>query len=215
MGSVLRMENSKEMSMRDKAYRILRDKIVACELLPGSSLNERDLVEQIGVSRTPIREAFHRLEMENLVTIVPQRGAFVCEITAQVIQDIYQLREMLEPQLIRMATDDIPDSVLADFRSAFLALQPDAYDELARIDNVFHLTVVDRIGNDYLRQLMDNMYAQNERIRYHLTRLPRRLQETVAEHVGIIDAMLAHDPEGAAEKMHAHLINSRKAAFRL
>lgn len=204
-----------DTNLKEKAYRVLRQMIVSCELPPGKILNERELVEHIGVSRTPIREALHRLEMENMVTIVPQRGAFVCEITAKIIQDIYQLREMLEPQLIRMATDDMPKSVLEEFRNAFLALQPDDYDELARIDNVFHLAVVDRFGNAYLRQLMDNMYAQNERIRYQLTRLPRRLQETVVEHVGIIDAMLVHDSDDAATRMYDHLVNSRKAAFRL
>lgn len=204
-----------DATLKEKAYKALRQMIVSCALPPGKMLNERELVEQIGVSRTPIREALHRLEMENLVTIVPQRGAFVCEITAQVIQDIYQLREMLEPQLIRMATEDMSEPVLRDFRTAFLALQPDDFDELARIDNVFHLAVVDRSGNAYLRQLMDNMYAQNERIRYHLTRLPRRLQETVAEHVGIIDAMLARKPEEAADQMREHLVKSRRAAFSL
>lgn len=208
-------KNSVDCSLKEKAYKLLRELIVTCELPPGKMLNERELVERIGVSRTPIREALHRLEMENLVTIVPQRGAFVAEITAKVIQDIYQLREMIEPQLIRMATGAMPESELQEFRGAFLALAPGDFDELARIDNLFHLAVVDRIGNFHLRQLMDNMYAQNERIRYQLTRMPQRLAETVAEHVGIIDSMLANNQEMAAARMLEHLVNSRKAAFRL
>ena len=204
-----------DANLKEKAYRVIRQMIVGGGLPPGKVLNERELVEHIGVSRTPIREALHRLEKENLVTIVPQRGAYVCEITAKIINDIYQLRGIIEPQLISMVTADIPEQVLSNFRAAFLALKPDKYDELAHIDNEFHIVVIDRISNAYLRQMMDNMYAQNERIRFQLTRMPRRLQETVAEHVGIIDAMLVRDSEKAAALMRAHLTNSRKAAFRL
>lgn len=204
-----------DANLKEKAYRVIRQMIVGGGLPPGKVLNERELVELIGVSRTPIREALHRLEKENLVIIVPQRGAFVCEITTKIINDIYQLRELIEPQLLAMVTADMPEQVLAEFRAVFLALKQDEYNELARIDNEFHIAVIDRVGNDYLRNLMDNMYAQNERIRFQLTRLPQRLQETVAEHVRIIDAMLARDPEKAAAMMREHLISSRKAAFRL
>ena len=204
-----------DANLKEKAYRVIREMIVGGDLPPGKVLNERELVEHIGVSRTPIREALHRLEKENLVEIVPQRGAFVCDITAKAIHEIYQLREILEPQLIRMVTGEIPEEQLREFRAAFLELQPDEYDALAKIDNEFHLVVINRIGNAYLKQLMDNMYVQNERIRFQLTRLPKRLQETVAEHVGIIDFMLANDSEAAAGAMLEHLINSRKAAFRI
>ena len=204
-----------DANLKEKAYRVIREMIVGGDLPPGKVLNERELVEHLGVSRTPIREALHRLEKENLVTIIPQRGAFVCEITTKVIHEIYQLREIIEPQLIRMVTGDMSEEALQEFRSAFLALNMDAYDELAKLDNDFHLAVLDSVGNEYMTQMMDNMYAQNERIRFQLTRMPKRLQETVAEHVGIIDAMLAGDPEAAAKAMLEHLMNSRKAAFRI
>lgn len=204
-----------DANLKEKAYRVIREMIVGGDLPPGKVLNERELVEHIGVSRTPIREALHRLEKENLVEIVPQRGAFVCDITAKAIHEIYQLREIIEPQLIRMVTGDMPEEMLHEFRTAFLSLKPEEYDALAKLDNQFHLAVIDRIGNAYLKQMMDNMYVQNERIRFQLTRLPKRLQETVAEHVGIIDAMLACDPEAASREMLEHLINSRKAAFRI
>ena len=204
-----------DANLKEKAYRVIREMIVGGDLPPGKVLNERNLVAHLGVSRTPIREALHRLEKENLVTIIPQRGAFVCEITTKVIHEIYQVREIIEPQLIRMVTGDIPEESLRELRAAFVALKTDDYDALAQLDNDFHAAVIEKVGNAYLKQMMDNMHAQNERIRFQLARLPQRLQATVAEHVGIIDAMLERDSEAAAAAMLEHLMNSRKAAFRI
>jgi DNA-binding GntR family transcriptional regulator len=204
-----------DSNRKERAYRIIKEKIISCQLPPGSILNERELVEEIGTSRTPIREALHRLEKENLVLIIPQRGAFVCEITPKIINDIYQLREIIEPNLVSMVTPKIAEDVLLRFKQEFLTLGKDDYNILAKRDNEFHFTVIDLVGNECLKQVMENMYDQNERIRFLLTRLPQRLQETVAEHVDIIDHMLARDQERAAEAMRRHLVQSRHAAFRI
>lgn len=202
-------------NLREKAYRIIKQLIITCEINPGGILNERELVESIGVSRTPIREALNRLEKENLVTIIPQRGAFVSAITVKVINDIYQLRAIIEPSVTAMVTPIFPAESLKKYRQAFLEIDHEDYDSLSKLDNELHCCIIDLAGNDFLNQVMANMYAQNERIRFRSTRLPQRSQETVAEHLAIIEAILARDPAAAQEAMRAHLGNSRQAAFRI
>lgn len=214
MVSYLAMASQSE-NLREKAYRIIRRLIIDCDLVPGSILNERELVETIGVSRTPIREALNRLEKESLVTIIPQRGAFVGAITVKVINDIYQLREIIEPEVVAMVTPIFPAASLERLRQAFLELGPEDYDRLATLDNELHCLIMDSMGNDFLNQVMANMYAQNERIRFRSNRLPQRVQEAVDEHLTIIEAMLARDPAGAREAMLTHLANSRQAAFKI
>lgn len=204
-----------DANLKERAYRIIKEKIISCQLPPGSILNERELVQEVGASRTPIREALHRLEKENLVLIIPQRGTFVCEITPKVINDIYQIREIIEPNLVSMVTPSIPEEVLLRFKHEFLGLAAYDYAVLAKRDHEFHFTIIDQVGNDCLKQLMENMYAQNERIRVLLTRLPQRMQETIEEHIAIIDGMLSRDCQRAAKAMRKHLIQSRHAAFRI
>ncbi len=202
-------------NLREKAYRIIKQLILTCAFDPGSILNERELVESIGVSRTPIREALNRLEKENLVTIIPQRGAFVSAITVKVINDIYQLREIIEPCVAAMVTPVFPAESLERYRQAFQELEPEDYDRLAKLDNELHCHIMDLAGNDFLNQVMANMYAQNERIRFRSTRLPQRSQETIDEHLAIIEAFLAREPLAAHEAMRVHLVKSRQAAFRI
>jgi DNA-binding GntR family transcriptional regulator len=202
-------------SLREKAYRIIKQRIINCQIAPGSALNERELVAEIGVSRTPIREALNRLEKENLVTIIPGRGSFVSSITVKEINDIYQLREIIEPHVTALVTPSFPEERLAAYRDAFLALDQDDYDGLARLDSEFHIILMDAAANDLINQVMANMYAQNQRIRFRLTRQPARLQATVDEHLAVIEAMLARDPQTAQEAMREHLIRSRQAAFKL
>jgi DNA-binding GntR family transcriptional regulator len=202
-------------NLRERAYRIIKQRIISCQIAPGCALNERELVAEIGVSRTPIREALNRLEKENLVTIIPGRGAFVSSITVKEINDIYQLREIIEPHVIGLVTPVFPEETLLAYRQAFMALDQDDYDGLARLDSEFHCLLVDWAENDLINQVMANMYAQNQRIRFRLTRQPARLQETVAEHLEVIEAMLARDPLRAQEAMREHLARSRQAAFKL
>jgi len=215
MVSFLRMENPKEMSLRDKAYRMIRNRIVTCEFPPGSPLNERELVELIGVSRTPIREALNRLENEQLVTLTSQKGAMVTPITTRVIHDIFQLRDVLEPYVVGVVTPTFPEADLLEYRQGFAQKSANRYDELMALDDKLHNAIIHAFGNSYLNNLMDNMYTQNERIRVLSTMLPKRLDESFDEHLVIVEAMLARDPQKAVAAMREHLRMARNAALRL
>lgn len=215
MVSFLRMEPPKEVSLRDRAYRIIRNKIVTCEFLPGSPLNERELAELIGVSRTPIREALNRLENDQLVTLTSQKGATVTPITPKVINDIFHLRYVLEPHVVSVVTPDFPEDVLLEFKTKLADRRPDNYEEIVTLDGKLHFAIIHAFGNSYLNNLMENMYTQNERIRRLSTMMPQRLAATAAEHLAIVEAMLAREPQKAADATRDHLQKARYVAFRI
>lgn len=201
------------VSLKERAYRIIRENIINLRFLPGSMLNEKDLVAQVGASRTPIREALSRLEQEQLVVILPQRGSFVAEITAKTINDVYQVREMLEPELVRLVMPVIVEESLLAFRKRFVTSADDDYDAATTADNDFHNFVLRSCNNDYLLQMMGTLYAQNERIRILMIRAPLRLQASAYEHLAIIDAMLDRDAGRAVEAMRVHMANARRSAI--
>lgn len=206
-------EESSVLSLKDRAYRTIRQNIISCAFPPGCLLNEKDLVEKIGVSRTPIREALSLLAQEQMVTIVPQRGSFVSEITPKTINDVFQVREMLEPLLVRMVTPLVEERELVEFCKRFTTTAPDDYEAAMAADKEFHYFIVKASNNLYLINLMDNLYAQNERIRWVTMRLPQRMGQTTGEHLAIIDAMLLRSETKAAEAMRRHMMRARRSAF--
>ncbi len=201
------------VSLKERAYRIIRENIINLRFPPGSILNEKDLVEQIGASRTPIREALSRLEQDQLVVILPQRGSFVAEISAKTINDVYQVREMLEPELVRRVVPILEEAGLAAFRDRFAALRGDDYEKAIAADNDFHNFVLRSCNNDYLSRMMGTLYAENERIRILMIRAPQRMQESTVEHLAIIEAMMARDVNLAVEAMRIHMANARRSAI--
>lgn len=203
------------VSLKEKAYQMIKQRIVTCEFYPGSPLNERELVELIGVSRTPIREALNRLEQERLVSITSQKGATVTPITPSDINDIYRLRNVLEPHVIAEVTPTFPEEKLLHLRQGFLTHASGPFEDLVALDSELHFAIINAYGNEYLKELMTNMYTQNERIRFLSTRIPHRLRQTADEHVEIIDAMLTRDGLKAAGAMRVHLENARQVALRL
>ena len=215
MVSFLQTDTPKEVSLRDKAYRTIRNKIVTCEFLPGTPLNERELVELVGVSRTPIREALNRLEQEQLVILTSQKGATVTQITPKIINDIFQLRDMLEPYVVQMVTPEFPEAILVELQAGFAENSPDREKELVALDGKMHYAIIHAFGNSYLNNLMENMYTQNERIRFLSTMMPKRLEESFAEHQVILEAMLERKPQKAADAMHEHLQRAKQVAFKL
>lgn len=209
----LTLEESASLSLKARAYRIIRQNIISCAFPPGCLLNEKDLVDKIGVSRTPIREALSLLAQEQMVTIVPQRGSFVTEVTPITINDVFQVREMLEPLLVRMVTPIVAEGDLLEFRRRFTTTISDDYESAMAADKEFHNYIFKASNNIYLINLMDNLYAQNERIRRMAMRLPQRMGKTTGEHLAVIDAMLQRSEVKAAEAMRRHMVRARRSAF--
>jgi len=196
------------------AYTEIKQKIVNCEYLSDTFLNELSLMKELGVSRTPIREAMSRLEHENLVRIVPKKGVLVSGFSLGDVREVYQVRELLEPYIIRFWGSRVDRQALRTYRDN-LNLPGDDLPDWKRflLDNELHKLIYDCCQNKYFVQLLDKVYDQNQRIRILSGRLHRRLEDTRFEHLTILERLLADDSEGAAQAMSVHLANSKQAAF--
>ncbi|HOA14738.1 MAG TPA: GntR family transcriptional regulator [Bacillota bacterium] len=203
-------------TFKTHAYNVIRGRILSCELQPGAPISEQDLIKELGISRTPIREALNRLEAEHLVTIYPKRGIFVTEVSIKDIMDIYMLREAIEPIAARLAATNM------DF-DKLKALHDKYYSQEARhdlesyieADLEFHKLVAESTGNMYLEQILKNLYAQNSRIRIiSKVRIKEHEAEAWLEVTKVIEALMDRDPSRAEDLMKKHIRNGNASALK-
>jgi GntR family transcriptional regulator, rspAB operon transcriptional repressor len=209
----LNPDESKDSSLQERAYRMIREQIINCYLAPGSLINEKELITQLGVSRTPIREAVSRLAQENLVRMVPQRGVFVAELTVKVVGALCEAREILEPHFARLAAASADTAALNRYEKFLSQVLSHDSEIVIQKDILFHRFVASYCDNEYLVQMMNNVFAQYERLQIISCRMPDRLLAAAAEHLVIIRALRERDGDKAADAMSIHLANSRSAAF--
>lgn len=209
--------SEKKDSLKEKAYRIIKNKIIRCQYLPGDFLNEKALIEEIGASRTPIREALNKIEQENLVKIIPKRGVVVSEITMKDISQIFQVRECIEPYVVRNSVHFYEEEVLRDFKKKFERLDTSGgYESLVSfydVDNDFHTYLVSMAHNKFFSQVMESVYVQNQRVRLIMGRIGYSTDTIKTEHMALIDALLSHDGEKASRIVAKHIENSKAVAF--
>jgi DNA-binding GntR family transcriptional regulator len=204
----------------DRAYDELRDRIVTLRLAPGTALREDALMHEMGIGRTPLREAVKRLALENLVAVQPRRGTFVTEIEAADIANITEVRAELEGYAAKLAAERMD----AERRTAAEALlheveqlsRPDDQDWLMRFDERIHHFTWEATGNPYLIDTLERYFAHSLRIWYLvLDRVPD-LGHAVHDQAPMIQALLDGDGEAAREVMHEHILEFQReilAAF--
>jgi DNA-binding GntR family transcriptional regulator len=205
------------LPLQERVFSLLKREIVNCERLPGSVICEEELVEKFRTSRTPIREALLKLQREGLVEIFPRQGTFVSEISLKDIYEIYQLRLIIEPQVIKIACHNLDAGSLTAYRNFFIGLETRECTsaEWFRMDRELHCYIVSGSGNKHLRKIFDTIMDQNLRIRMIAGKITSRIQSTTREHINILDALLAGDAGKAAELVTAHITASRDAALKL
>ncbi|NLC52625.1 MAG: GntR family transcriptional regulator [Firmicutes bacterium] len=199
-------------NLKEKAYRIIKRKIVNCEYSPESFLTEAELMREIGTSRTPIREALNKLEQESLIRIIPKKGVIVGAITIREINDVYQIRELVEPYIIRTWGNKLSTETLTAFKEKLVDLADSSEKESYEMDDSLHRCIISVCENKYLVELMEKSYDQNHRIRIISGRLHSRLERSTREHINILNLLIARDMEGAAQAMSAHLESAKQAA---
>lgn len=198
--------------LRDKAYEFLRSKIVTCELMPGAVVDQNALMKEIGVSRTPIREAVNSLASEGLLVVMPRRGVIVAPISLSDVHQIYTVREMVEPVVVRLATPLVEKDRMAKFYRIFTREKNDP-DSIIRSDFEMHSYFVERTENAHLIRLMSGVLSQNMRIVVLGARIQDRLPASNKEHATIIERMLDRDAAGAEEAMKVHIASAKMIAF--
>lgn len=197
----------------ESAYEILREKIVSKELAPGERLNLDAFESQLGISRTPLKEALGRLVLEGLIEILPQSGTYVTNVTSEDIAASFDVRRALEVHAVRVAVQRASDQDLTRLRAiveelAELAAAQDhdaTYPRYLARDYELHRLLVALAGNPRLSLAheRENVHAQMARVRYR--RSERELDTAQLEHDRIMAALEARDGDTAAAELDAHL----------
>jgi GntR family transcriptional regulator, rspAB operon transcriptional repressor len=196
----------------EQAYQTLRDMVINFELPPGAPLAETELSERLGLSRTPVREALGRLAREGLVRQYPRRGAFVSEISVPDIVELFQMREALESHAARLAAEadgrEVVSELLAELRATREPLargEADSYYSLMRrVDEA----IVELADNNRLGIALGEIWVQISRARRIASKSPRRLLDTVDEHISLLVAIREGDAERAAVEARMHVRRS-------
>jgi len=205
-----------DRSLRDQVYEAIRARIIDGELAPGRRLVERDLAEEFGVSRVPVREAMQRLEVEGFLTNLPRRGAIVSRVDREEAEHFFDVREYLEALAAGLAARRADPDGLRRLRELLDAAQrADAQgrtEESATLNADFHREIVAMSGNPLLRDLMEPLDGRLHRL-FRLTSVPGDAPTMCGEHEQLFRMISAGDEQGAAELMRRHVASTRAAAL--
>jgi DNA-binding GntR family transcriptional regulator len=215
------------LSKKNQVYEILKNRIIQHQLKPQEYLNEQDLCEEFGVSKTPVREALQHLERKRLVVIVPNKGCFVTNISLELIREVFEIREIYECAAARFAAslDDRSQFVeILESHESFNNASVEGLRSSLLSGYKIHEVIVNSVGNSFLSEFYGTILDHIIRIRvYSMSRFDaKRLHETCEEHKQILRAIIAGDPDEAEKAMRNHLqrslisvdrmmVNNRKA----
>jgi DNA-binding GntR family transcriptional regulator len=202
-------------SLSDKAYHAIRRLIVSVELAPGAVIDERALIERLGIGRTPVREALRRLAQEQLVEVYPRRGMFVTGVDVRELARLSEVRAALEPEAARLAAERATESDRAELAGLLEELDAGG-NEPMELDERIHRAVYRAAHNDLLAATLEQYYVLALRVwmialgsayenRAH------ELEEAVEAHRALLEAIQDGDGERAAETMRAHVENFEQA----
>jgi DNA-binding GntR family transcriptional regulator len=192
-------------SLADKAYHAIRGLIVSLDLAPGTVIDERELIERLGIGRTPVREALRRLAQERLVEVYPRRGMFVTGVDVRELARLSEVRVVLEPEAARLAAERATDADRTEL--AELIDELDAPGSLIDLDERIHRAVYRAAHNDLLEATLEQYYVLALRIWMMALDRAHELEDAVQEHRALLEAIHAGDAERAAETMRAHVQN--------
>lgn len=213
MGSYdLKSEVNDKYSLRGRVFQKLREDILSGKYKEHEELKEVAIGEELGVSRTPVREAFRQLELEGLIQIVPNKGAYVTGITAKDVKDIYMIRSLLEGLCARLATEKITreqmeemeeNIYLADFHA-----QKGHMDQMAELDNRFHDILYEACDSKLLEHTLKDYHQYVLRVRQKTLSNNTRGRASNDEHRQIMEAIKAGDADKAEQLANRHMINA-------
>lgn len=207
----LKVNMNEYLPLRDVVFNTLRQAILKGELEPGERLMEIQLADRLGVSRTPIREAIRKLELEGLVLMIPRKGAEVAKISEKSLRDVLEVRRSLEELAIelacqRMSDEDIRD--LADAADAFrAAVQTADAMTIAETDEHYHDIIYNGTGNHRLVQILNNLREQMYRYRLEYIKDADKRQILVVEHDHILKAIKERHVVEAKAAIREHIDN--------
>ena len=202
-------EQNLSKSLKQVAYETLKQKIVSCEILPGSTLTEDMLCEMLNASRTPVRDAISRLEQEHLVSIKPKKGIRVNRVSMNSIRELFEVRCLLEPAAVLKYCNRIPDEVYARYTQLFRRQNLPA-EEYFRVDDEFHQMFITASNNRYFQSVYAMIADQVQRYRVLTANRPRD-EIAQEEHYEIAASCIRGEWGTASRLMLEHIENSKLA----
>ena len=204
--------------LRDVVFETLRDAIIKQVLKPGERLMEIQLADEMGVSRTPVREAIRKLELEGLVVMVPRKGAYVAGVSMKDIHEVYEVRAALEMLAVSLAAERITDEELDALERQVLReseaeanADEHSLDNIIYIDSSFHDIIYQAAHNQRLVQFVNILQEQLQRFRAASLSRPGRSKTALEEHKQIVEALAERNGELAAKLAKEHIDNAESA----
>ena len=198
--------------LRELVFENIRQAIVKGIFAPGERLMEIQLADDLGVSRTPVREAIRKLELEGFEVMIPRRGTYVANLSIKDINDVYEIRISLDVLAAGLAAERIEPEELEELNRLLLEISEAArtgpMDKIVRLDTAFHDVLYKASRNDRLRNIINNLREQITGIRGTSMRYPGRLADTLEEHRALVDSIAARDSERAQAAARIHLENA-------
>lgn len=218
MEEQLQIEMDEFLPLRDVVFNTLRKSILTGQLKPGERLMEVHLANRLGVSRTPIREAIRKLELEGLVIMIPRRGAEVARITEKSLSDVLEVRRALDVLSVELACDRISQEDIERLFEACREFEKATRGEdaavTAQADVALHDIIVEATGNLRLKQLVNNLSEQMYRYRFMYISEETGHDKLIEEHREIYESIVARDKERASSAARIHIDNQEKSIIR-
>jgi len=196
------------MRLSEKAYHLIKEKIVTLELAPLSVIDEQDLGEELGLGRTPIREALHRLATEGLIFVAPRRGMFVAEISITDLQKIFEMRMVMEGFCARLAAQRVTKDQLARMEAVIQEMNQVSDGDnkaLMAIDERFHELLYQAADNEFLTQTLERLHALSLRLWYLVLDRVGDVRRAMEQHIEITEALKVGDRERAEAILQQHI----------
>ncbi|WP_017549837.1 GntR family transcriptional regulator [Salinicoccus carnicancri] len=201
--------NKHKNSTRDFVYEALREAIVSLELPPGATISEKEISEELEVSRTPVREAFLRLTEDELLTVLPQRGSYISLIDLDHVEDARFLREQAEAGIIRLACESFSEAYISKLEKNVkyqkFARDNDDENELFILDKEFHRLIAEGAGKTRVWEVIQKMDTHSNRLRKLSLAMKLNWKKLVNQHEEMVTAIKAKDPDQAEQLMREHL----------
>ena len=201
-------------ALYEEVAELLRQRIFARELEPGSWIDEMKIAEAYGISRTPLREALKVLAAEGLVTMKVRRGAYVTEVNEKDLTDVYHLLALLESDAAAVVAEKAtPEQLqeLAQLQSELEAAREDT-DRFFELNEQFHRRLLELADNRWRDQMVADLRKVMKLNRHHSLFKQGRIGQSLAEHEAIVRALLQREPELAAQRMSDHFLSGLQAA---
>lgn len=208
----VKQEVTDKYSLRGRVFHKLREDILSGKYEEHEELKEVAIGDEMGVSRTPVREAFRQLELEGLIQIIPNRGAYVTGITEKDVKDIYMMRSQLEGLCARWATEHITAEQLDEMEENVYLAEFHAgkghLEQLAALDNRFHEIMYEACNSKILEHQLKDLHQYVLRVRKKTLSSASRGPQSNEEHKAICEAIKEKNADLAEKLAHQHMINA-------